>query len=128
MEFREPQVILFVGDTERAAAFYGLFGFRETFRSGGERPAKIEVGLGGFSIGLALPGPAAESHALEPVMRGHRACITVWTDDVEGAYAMALAAGAQEHLAPHPFLDGKLRIAFVLDPDEHPVQLVQRVQ
>ena len=33
MEFSDPQVILFVADTERAASFYGIFGFRETFRS-----------------------------------------------------------------------------------------------
>ena len=33
VEFLDPQVILFVGDCERAAAFYAMLGFRETFRA-----------------------------------------------------------------------------------------------
>lgn len=127
MNFTDPQVILFVSDCERAAAFYQRFGFRETFRTSAEAPVKIEMALGGFGLGLALPGPAAESHGITPVAEGHRACLTLWTDDVDGAHAMALEAGAVDHAAPHPFLDGRLRVAFVEDPDGHPVQLVQRV-
>lgn len=125
MEFTSPQAILFVGDCERAAAFYQRFGFRETFRTNPDSPAKVEMTLGGFSLGLALPEPAAQSHGLEPVTSGHRACIALWTDDVDNAYSMALAAGGADQAAPHPFLDGQLRIAFVEDPDGHPVQLVQ---
>ena len=127
MEFRDPQVILFVEDCERAAAFYARFGFEETFRAPDRDPVKIEMRLGGFGLGLALPGPAAESHGIEPVVRGHRACMTLWTDDVAGAYAMALDAGAAARSGPHPFLDGRLSVAFVDDPDGHPVQLVQRL-
>lgn len=126
MEFFDPQVILFVGDCERAAAFYAVFGFRETFRAPQVDPVKVEMALGGFGLGLALPGPAAESHGLTPVTTGHRACLTLWTDDVDGAYPLALAAGGTDSSAPHPFLDGRLRVAFVEDPDGHPVQLVQR--
>jgi uncharacterized glyoxalase superfamily protein PhnB len=127
MEFYDPQVILFVADCERAAAFYATFGFRETFRAPDREPVKVEMVLGGFGLGLALPGPAAESHGLSPVTEGHRACLTLWTDDVDGAYSRALAAGAAESSSPHPFLNGRLRVAFVEDPDGHPVQLVQRV-
>ncbi|PSL01799.1 glyoxalase/bleomycin resistance protein/dioxygenase superfamily protein [Haloactinopolyspora alba] len=127
MEFADPQVILFVADCEAAARFYSLFGFEETFRSSPQAPVKIEMTLGGFGLGLALPGPAADSHGIVPVTSGHRACITLWTDDVEGAYAVALREGAADHTGPHPFLDGKLRVAFVEDPDGHPIQLVQRV-
>ncbi|MHB8958083.1 MAG: VOC family protein [Candidatus Limnocylindrales bacterium] len=125
--YHDAQVILFVADTEAAARFYGHFGFRETFRTGETPPIKIEMALGGFGLGLALPGPAAQSHGITPVTAGHRACITLWTDDVEAAYRDALAAGARDHAAPHPFLDGRLRVAFVEDFDGHPVQLVQRV-
>jgi catechol 2,3-dioxygenase-like lactoylglutathione lyase family enzyme len=127
MHVTEAQVILFVADTERSAAFYRQLGFQETFRTSQDAPVKIELELGGFSVGLATPGPAAASHGVVPVTAGHRACITLWTDDVEAAYAMALEAGAADHTPPHAFLDGRLRIAFVIDPDEHPVQLVQRV-
>lgn len=127
MELFDPQVILFVADCERAARFYGAFGFRETFRAPDVSPVKVEMQLGGFGLGLALPGPAAASHGIEPVTSGHRACVTLWTDDVGEAYATALAAGGREHSAPHPFLDGRLSVAFVEDPDGHPVQLVERV-
>lgn len=125
--YHDAQVILFVADTEAAASFYGHFGFRETYRTSQEAPIKIEMALGGFELGLALPGPAAESHGIEPVTSGHRACITLWTDDVEAAYRDALAVGAKDHAGPHPFLEGRLRVAFVEDPDGHPVQLVERV-
>ncbi|WP_154795295.1 VOC family protein [Occultella kanbiaonis] len=127
MEFYDPQVILFVADCERAAAFYANFSFAETLRSSPTAPVKIEMTLGGFGLGLALPGPAASSHGLTPVTSGHRACVTIWTDDVDGAYAFALAAGASDHEGPHPFQDGRLRVPFVEDPDGHPIQFVQRV-
>lgn len=123
--FFDPQVILFVADCERAAKFYATFGFHETFRGPAIDPVKIEMVSGGFSLGLALPEPAAESHGLTPVSTGHRACITLWTDDVDAAYALALQAGAVDLRAPHSFLES-LRVAFVEDPDGHPVQLVQR--
>ncbi|WP_062318161.1 VOC family protein [Demequina maris] len=126
MEFSEPQVILFVGDCERAAAFYARLGFAETFRSPDDAPVKIEMALGGFMLGLALPGPAAESHGLEPVTAGDRACLTLWTDDADGAFARAVEAGGTPRRSPHAFRD-VLRVAFVNDPDGHPVQLVQRV-
>ena len=127
MMFSDPQVIVFVADCERAAAFYAAFGFTETFRAPEDEPVKIEMSLGGFNLGLALPGPAAESHGIAPIAQGHRAAMTLWTDDVEAGYRHALAAGAKAHRGPHPFLDGRLMVAFVEDPDGHPVQLVQRV-
>ncbi|MCV2396406.1 VOC family protein [Actinotalea sp. M2MS4P-6] len=127
MEFSDPQVILFVADCERAATFYSHLGFRETFRSPAADPVKIEMLQGGFGLGLALPEPAAQSHGLTPVTAGHRACLTLWTDDVAGAYATALEAGATALRGPHPFRDGLLSVAFVEDPDGHPVQLVEKV-
>lgn len=126
MEFSDPQVILFVADTERAASFYEVFGFRETFRAPEEDPVKIEMALGGFTIGLALPQLLAESHGLEPVTAGHRACIAIWTDDVDTAYRLSLSSGATDNRAPYAFGEGRFRIAFVEDPDGHPVQLVQK--
>ena len=122
----DPQVILFVDDCERAASFYATFGFIETFRVPEQQPVKIELALGGFNLGLALPGPAAESHHITPVAEGHRACITLWTDDVYTAQRAAVAAGARPNRDPEPFLDGRLLVAMVEDPDGHPVQLVQR--
>lgn len=125
MTFTDPQVILFVADCERSAAFYRHLGFHETFRSPAHDPVKIELLLGGFGLGLALPEPAARSHGLSPVTTGHRACLTLWTDDVAQAYALAVRAGGRPMRGPHPFRDGRLSVAFVEDPDGHPVQLVQ---
>lgn len=128
MKFTNPQVILFVADVERAAHFYATFGFMETFRTPDVAPVKIEMSLDGFELGLALPGPAAESHGIDPVTEGHRACVTLWTDDVAAAHTAALSAGAKDNRGPHPFLDGRLVVAFVEDPDGHPIQLVERVE
>jgi catechol 2,3-dioxygenase-like lactoylglutathione lyase family enzyme len=125
VRFFAPQVNLFVADCARAARFYGALGFRETYRDDGDPPVKVELVLDGAT--LALPGPAAASHGIDPVTRGHRACVTLWTDDVGAARQVALDAGAHDNQAPHPFLDGRLRIAMVEDPDGHPVQLVERV-
>lgn len=127
VRFTNPQAILFVADCEQAARFYQAFGFRETFRTSATAPVKIELDLDGFTLGLALPAPAATSHHISPVAHGHRACITLWTDDVDHAYQIALDAGAKDNRGPHPFLDGQLRVAFVEDLDEHPIQLVQRI-
>jgi len=124
MRFTDPQIILFVADCERAASFYGALGFVETFRSAPEAPVKIEMKLEAFTLGLALPGPAAESHGLDPVTEGDRACLTLWTDDVEQAFALAVEAGGVPRRAPHRFRE-VLQVAFVNDPDGHPIQLVE---
>ncbi|MCQ1956265.1 VOC family protein [Arthrobacter sp. zg-Y826] len=128
MKIYNPQVILFVADVARAARFYAALGFNEEFRTTGTgtAPVKIEMSLEGFELGLALPGPAAEAHGLTPVTAGHRACLTLWTDDAAAAYAAALDAGAKPLEGPHPFLDGKLQVAFVEDFDGHPIQFVER--
>jgi catechol 2,3-dioxygenase-like lactoylglutathione lyase family enzyme len=127
VEFSDPQVILFVADTERAACFYGVFGFRETFRAPEENPVKIEMALGGFTLGLALPQLMAQSHGLEPVTAGHRACIALWTDDVDAAYRLSLSSGATDYRSPYALRDGRFRVALIEDPDGHPVQLVQKI-
>lgn len=127
MYFYDPQIVLFVDDCEAAAEFYATFGFEETFRTSPQTPVKIEMALGSFSLGLALPEPAAESHGISPISTGHRACITLWTDDVDSAYRVALDAGAQHLREPHEFLNGHVRVAFVVAPDKHPVQFVERL-
>ena len=96
MKFVNPQVILFVEDCERAATFYQQFGFEETFRTSTDSPVKVEMVLDGFGLGLALPGPAMESHGLDPISSGHRACITLWTENIDAAYAMALDVAGQD--------------------------------
>ena len=128
MKIFDPQVILFVTDTERSAHFYSALGFVEDFRATepDSAPFKIEMSLNGFGLGLALPGPAAQAHGLSPVIQGHRACLVLWTDGAAAAHTAALNAGAKDLGRPHPFLDGRLQVAFVEDPDGHPVQFVEQ--
>lgn len=126
MGFSKPQAILFVRDPERSADLYRFFGFVETFRTPDEKPIKVEMSLDGFELGLAEPAAAATHHQIEPVIEGDRACITLWTDDIDVAYVEAQNQGALPRHAPHSFLDGQLRVAFLYDLDGHPIQLVQR--
>jgi hypothetical protein len=49
----------------------------------------------------------------------------VWTDDADRAFADLTAAGASPLSAPHDWL-ADLRVAWVADPDDNPVELVAR--
>ncbi len=77
MKIFDPQIILFVTDTERAARFYANLGLVQDYRATkpDSAPVKIEMSLDGFGLGLALPGPAAQAHGLNPVTQGQRACL-----------------------------------------------------
>jgi glyoxylase I family protein len=123
--FRTPQVILFSADVERAAAFYVGLGFVETFRvpTSGE-PIHVDLVLDGYKLGIASLDSTRNDHGLDPVAVGQRAAVTLWTDDVDAAFAEVTARGAPALAPPDAWL-GRLRLAWVADPDGHPVQLVQ---
>jgi catechol 2,3-dioxygenase-like lactoylglutathione lyase family enzyme len=53
--------------------------------------------------------------------------VCVWVPDVDAAHADLLDNGATAMSAPHDWL-GSLRVAWVADPDGHPVELVQKVE
>ena len=122
--FRAPQVVLVVEDAERSAAFYARFGFVEVFRAAGDdgAPIHIDAVLDGTRIGFATRSSLHEDHGL--VADGAGAAVVVWTDDVAVALAQLEQAGVPVLGHPRPWL-GRLRIAWVEDPDGHPVQLVQ---
>jgi hypothetical protein len=65
-----------------------------------------------------------DDHGLDPVARGQRAAVILWTDDVRAAFAALTDGGTPALAAPHEWL-GRLLIAWVADPDGNPVQLVQ---
>jgi catechol 2,3-dioxygenase-like lactoylglutathione lyase family enzyme len=123
--FRSPEVILFSNDVERAAAFYKRLGFAETFRVPhyGE-PIHVDLELDGYRIGFASAASAREDHGLDPVTEGQRGTVTLWTDDTATAYDALLADGVLGLSPPSPWL-GRLIVAWVQDPDGHPIQLVQ---
>jgi catechol 2,3-dioxygenase-like lactoylglutathione lyase family enzyme len=123
--FRTPEVILFSKDVERAATFYSRLGFTETFRvpTVGE-PIHIDLTLDGYKLGVASASSTRDDHGLEPVAEGQRAAVVLWTDDTAAAFAELTASGVPALVAPHEWL-GRLLIAWVADPDGHPIQIVQ---
>jgi glyoxylase I family protein len=77
-------------------------------------------------FGFASIASSREHHGLQPVDEGQRATVTLWTEDVAAAYRAITAAGVHGLAEPHVWLD-RLLIAWVQDPDGHPIQLVQRL-
>lgn len=128
MRFRSPQVILFSADPARSAAFYARLGFEEVFRTPEQGPPiHVDLELDGHRFGIASLDSTRDDHGLDPVATGQRAAVIVWTDDVQYVYDELTSTGVPALGEPGPWLGGRLTIAWVGDPDGHPVQLVQRV-
>jgi len=125
--FKAPMINLYSRDLSRAAAFYSELGFVETFRTpeSGE-PVHIELVLDEFTLGIATVEAAMEHHGLRPDGEGRWIEIVLWTDDTDAAVKALVAKGAPLLAPAHDFLDGKLRAAWIADPDGNPIQLVQR--
>jgi catechol 2,3-dioxygenase-like lactoylglutathione lyase family enzyme len=126
--FATPQVNIYSEDVVRSVEFYRGFGFEETFRTPREgAPIHVELKLDGFTIGIAAVTSAVADHGLDLDLSkpGRGMEIVLWTDDTNTAFARLVAAGARELSAPHDWL-GNLRVAWVADPDNNPIELVQR--
>jgi catechol 2,3-dioxygenase-like lactoylglutathione lyase family enzyme len=123
--FRDPQVNTYVRDVEATVRFYTeALGFVETFRTPESGPpVHVEVRLGGLILGFADIEATREMHGLEVDAGPKRAEVAVWTDDVDAAFARLVASGARPLSRPHNFI-GRLRAAWVADPDGGPVQIV----
>lgn len=123
--FHDPQVILFSENVERSASFYAGLGFVETFRvTETGAPIHVDMVLDGYKIGVASIESTRADHGLDPVAHGQRAAVILWTGDVDTAYESMKAAGCPGIAEPHIWLD-RLRIAWLADPDGHPIQIVQ---
>lgn len=123
--FRNPQVVLFSQDVERLADFYKGLGFTERFRVPTDGvPIHVDVALDDYVIGIASVDSTRNDHGLDPVSHGQRAAVVLWTDDTRAAYEALLERGCAPLEAPHGWL-GRLLIAWISDPDGHPVQIVQ---
>jgi glyoxylase I family protein len=126
--FRDPQVILFSRDVERAAQFYRGLGFVETFRvPTTDKPIHVDLRLDGYALGIASVDSTRDDHGLDPVADGQRAAVILWTDDLVADYDQLVAGGCPPLKAPHRWLE-RLTIAWLADPDGNPVQLVQADQ
>jgi catechol 2,3-dioxygenase-like lactoylglutathione lyase family enzyme len=126
-KFRSPMINLYSRHLARTAAFYRSLGFVETFRTPASGPpAHIELQLNGFTVGIATVEAAREAHGLRPEGEGRWIEVVLWTDDTDEAVRELTAKGAPLLSSAHDFLDGKLRSAWIADPDGNPIQLVQR--
>jgi catechol 2,3-dioxygenase-like lactoylglutathione lyase family enzyme len=124
--FRSPQINGYVEDVPRAVAFYTQLGFAETFRTPVDGvPIHVELSLDGFRLGLASVASARADHGLAVSSEGNAIEICLWTDDVDAGHARLLALGATSMSEPHDWLGGRLRVAWVADPDGNPIELVQ---
>jgi len=124
--FRDPQINLYVRDVETSMRFYAdLFGFKETFRTpAAGPPAHVELRLGSFILGLAATESALDTHGLTTGGGNPRGEVCLWTDDVDHTYEELTSQGVESLSSPHDFLNGRLRAAWVADPDGNPVQIV----
>jgi catechol 2,3-dioxygenase-like lactoylglutathione lyase family enzyme len=125
--FSAPMINLYSRDLSRAVAFYSGLGFAESFRTpaSGE-PIHVELTKDGFTLGIATLEAAKREHGLRPEGEGRWIEIVLWTDDTDAAVNALVAKGAPLLSPAHDFLDGKLRSAWIADPDGNPIQLVQR--
>jgi catechol 2,3-dioxygenase-like lactoylglutathione lyase family enzyme len=124
--FRDPMINIYTRDISRLAVFYEALGFRETFRTPNEgNPVHVEVSLDGLKIGIASVDAAIADHGLSPNLDGRPIEIVLWTDDTDRDYARLTTDGAPSLSPPHDFLSGRLRAAWVADPDGNSIQLVQ---
>jgi hypothetical protein len=124
--FRNPAINIYAHDVMRLVGFYTGLGFQETFRTPAEgTPVHAEVSLAGFTIGIASVDATLADHGLRPDLGGRPIEIVLWTDDADGDYARLTVARAPSLSPPRDFLS-YLRVAWVADPDGHPIQLVQR--
>jgi len=124
--FESPMINLYSRDLARAVSFYTDLGFVETFRTPTSGPpAHVELQLNGFKLGIATV-EAARGHGLRPDGEGRWIEIVLWTEDTDAAVNALTAKGAPLLSAAHDFLDGRLRSAWIADPDGNPIQLVQQ--
>jgi catechol 2,3-dioxygenase-like lactoylglutathione lyase family enzyme len=125
--FSAPLINLYSRDLPRAVIFYSELGFVETFRTAASgEPSHVQLKLDGFTLGIATIEAATDHHGLRPQGEGRWIEIVLWTDDTDAAVNALVARGAPLLSPPHEFLDGRLRAAWVADPDGNPIQLVQR--
>lgn len=125
--FSNPQINVYTFDVLRLVLFYQGLGFVETFRfPKNDNAVHVELKLDHFIIGIASVHSAEADHGLKPELGGRPVEIVLWTDDTDRDFAKLVNAGASVLSKPHDWLEGKLRLAWVADPDRNPIQLVQK--
>ncbi|MEQ7011286.1 VOC family protein [Actinopolymorpha sp. B17G11] len=121
------QVNLFCENVESCLSFYGQLGLPEVFRFPTTGPIEhAEVDVAGSRIGLTSAA-AANRLADLGVTSGSSATteVVLWSGNTDGLFDCAVSAGATVITGPMNSPDGRLRYAWVRDPDGHQVKIVQ---
>ncbi|WP_229073453.1 glyoxalase/bleomycin resistance/extradiol dioxygenase family protein [Actinoplanes sp. DH11] len=119
--FRDAHPIIYVEDLEAALAFYrDQLGFAETYRFG--EFVSLALGTSVISVVQVTDGQTG-SHGL-PIRpgAGHQFELCVYTDDVDAAVAEFRERGVPVLVEPADQPWGE-RMAYVADPDGHPVMI-----
>jgi lactoylglutathione lyase len=127
--FDTALVNLYTHDIEAGIHFYrDLLGFVETFRTPAEGlPEHIELRLGGFTVGLGTVEAARRVHGVQAEPGRPSMVLVIWTDDVDYAYELLVAAGVPALQPPHDAGNSN-RNALLRDPDGNLVEIVSKVK
>ncbi|MFC9842929.1 VOC family protein [Streptomyces sp. NPDC060223] len=124
--FEAFQVNLWCDDVERCVAFFRSLGMPEKFRfpSDGELH-QVEVEAAGVRIGFSSARVGSELFGIATTP-GENTEVVLWCNDVDGLHQTALAAGGEPLAGPTDSPDGRLRFAWLRDPEGHRVKFVQK--
>lgn len=118
------QVNLYADDPDALAAFYAGLGLAERFRYPATGPADhVELAVGGLTLGLTRRTALSSLAGLSALSGPPGGEVVLWGEDCGALYAQALALGAVAEAPPRDF-QGRLRAAWVRDPQGHRVKLV----
>lgn len=123
-----PQVNLFSRCGAVRAVLRGIGGRARAFVApAAGAPEKIEVDARGVRIGSDSIEVTNRIADLGVQTGGHRSAeAALWVDDADAVYARALQVGATARRAPMVGSGGRLRVAWVLDPEGHLVKILPK--
>ena len=113
-----------ITDIDRSVAFYAALGFEELRRMPiREEAINVFMGLPGDGPRLELTyNFGVDSYELGTGY-GH---IAVTVDDLDGTLARLAEQGIEPERPPYTVREGGSRLAFVKDPDQYRVELIER--
>ncbi|PRX98911.1 VOC family protein [Allonocardiopsis opalescens] len=126
MAFRSPFPLVYTDDVERMARFYtDELGFAVAFRFPDDPALPMEfvqLALDGGGLGLGRPTDPAHGGPVAAASDPATFELCVRTDDVDAAVSRLRAAGAPVLREPQD-MPWNERMAYVADPDGHPIML-----
>jgi lactoylglutathione lyase len=124
MASRVGQYCINVTDLERSTRFYSeVLGLDIEQRF--DIPEASEVLLGSKDSDGKIQ-LAQQKNQQGPIVHGAVYKLYLYTDDCKKVYERALAFGSKSKMEPQVLTEWNCTVAFVLDPDGYPVEIVQR--